>query len=96
MILLAALVQVLDALTFLLAYDRYGLAGQELTPIPFYLYTVGGIPLVLLVKAGGVVAMSLLLVWIARINKTWALAGSWGVLSAGLAGMLVNTAAVMM
>lgn len=89
-ILLAVMTQALDALSFIMAYNRYGLSGNELLPIPEVLYTNGGLATVLLVKVAGIIGMTLLLLYLARHEKLWALAGAYGVIFAGVLGAFIN------
>lgn len=89
-ILLAMMAQVLDGLSFILAYSKYGIHNNELLPIPEFFYAHGGLLTVLLVKAAGIIVSSLLLLYIARHNKTWVLAGAISVAYIGLLGVFIN------
>ena len=95
LIWLAAAVQALDVLTFLLAYGRYGING-ELNPFAVWMYELGGLPMIVLSKIVAVGIMVGLLFWIKDKSEIGAVAGAWSVLLAGLLGMVINTAAIMM
>ncbi len=94
LIVLAAFVQVLDVLTFLLAYQRFGITG-ELNPFAVWMYEQGGLTMIVGSKFVAVGIMVALLGWVQRKSELGAVAGAWAMLLAGLAGMIVNTAALM-
>lgn len=93
-IVLAALIQVLDSLTFLLAYGKYGFNG-EISPFAYGMHQIGGLPLIMTVKLVGVLVAVGVLFWMKRREEEWAFRGAWYVALFGLAGMIINTLAIM-
>jgi len=91
----AVLFQFLDAITFLLAHQRYGITG-ELNPVSVYLYELGGLALVLAPKAVGVAIVTLALIWLHKRNEGVALTGALAMALAGMAGFLINGVAFML
>lgn len=94
LIILAAMVQVLDVLSFVLAYSRHGISDNELLPIPEYLYNQGGLAAILIVKVAMVVlsiaAMLILYHYKGDKDHNLAKVGAYSVLYVGLLGFLVN------
>lgn len=86
----AILLQILDVLSFLLAYQRYGITG-ELNPIAVYLYSLGGLPMALAPKAAGVVVVTLALIWLHKRNESAAFMGALAMALAGIIGFLLNS-----
>lgn len=94
MIGVMALTHALDAGSFLLAYNKYGIRGNELFPFPEAMYRLGGIEGVLAMKALGVIAIVFLLIRWQRGKYPWptvARYSTYSTLLAGLAGLVVNT-----
>ena len=90
LIILAGMVQVLDLLSFLLAYGRFGIHG-ELLPIPAYLYEQGGLPAVIVVKVGMVIlAVAAMLILQRQGHDGLTRIGAYSVIYMGLLGTLVN------
>jgi hypothetical protein len=97
LIVLAGMMQLLDVLSFLLAYNRYGLGDNELLPIPGYLYAHYGLGGILFVKVAlasmAIVAMILLL---RNTGENLARVGAYTVLAFGLAGFVINMSAFLL
>lgn len=93
-----ALTHALDAGSFLLAYNKYGISNNELFPFPEAMYRLGGVEGILAMKALGVVAIVFLLIHWKTKNEPWptvARYSTYTTLLAGLAGLVVNTWSIL-
>jgi hypothetical protein len=91
---LALLVQVLDGITFLLAYERFGITG-ELNPVARYMYDLGGIEAVMLPKIVGVTLVALGILWLEDKNEYLAKTGALALLFVGALGWTLNSLSLM-
>lgn len=98
MIGVMAFTHLLDAASFLLAYNKYGLHGNELFPFPEAMYRIGGVEGVLAIKALGVIAIVFLILHWKRLSTPWptvAIYSTYTTLTAGLVGLTVNTLSII-
>lgn len=94
LLVLAIFVQVLDALTFLLAYERFGITG-ELNPFARWMYEMGGLAGVMAPKIIAVTMVSLIIVAIEPNHKEAAKMGALALLIVGLLGWGLNTLSLL-
>lgn len=84
----------MDALTFLIAFNHYGITG-ELNPVAVWLYGMGGLALVLIPKAVGVLLVSAGLIWLRGRNQELAITGALAMALVGFVGWALNSLALL-